>query len=361
MPRPSKGARLWLRPARQDGRPSVWIIRDCQHQLSTGCGASDREGAERKLAEYLETKYRPERLNSRSPATIPIADVLMIYMQDIAPKHARPHETGMRVDALLRFFGDQPLSSINGAACRGYVAYRQSPSAARRELEDLRAAINHHRREGLCSEVVEVALPEKSQPRTRWLSRSEAAALLLAAWRRSPHVARFILVGLYTGTRAGAICGASLAHVSGRGYVDLQRGIFYRKAEGAKETKKRQPPVRLPDRLLAHMRRWARLGKCGSAVVEWKGQPIKRVTKAFNMAAKAAGLEGVTPHTLRHTAATWMAENECPTLDASRYLGMTPEMFEQRYGHHGPQAQARAVEAIASRATGTAQKRKNRN
>ena len=32
-------------------------------------------------------------------------------------------------------------------------------AAARRELEDLRAAINHHRREGLCSEIVSVVLP----------------------------------------------------------------------------------------------------------------------------------------------------------------------------------------------------------
>jgi hypothetical protein len=40
---------------------------------------------------------------------------------------------------------------------------------ARRELEDLRAAINHHRREGLCSEVVSVVLPEKSAGRELWL------------------------------------------------------------------------------------------------------------------------------------------------------------------------------------------------
>ena len=36
--------------------------------------------------------------------------------------------------------------------------------------------------------------------------------------------------------------------------------MFHRRALGARETKKRQPPVRLPDRLLAHLRRWQRLG-----------------------------------------------------------------------------------------------------
>jgi hypothetical protein len=42
----------------------------------------------------------------------------------------------------------------------------------------------------------------------------------------------------------------------GRAYVDLERGIFYRLAEGQRETKKRQPPVPILPRLLAHLRRW---------------------------------------------------------------------------------------------------------
>ena len=74
------------------------------------------------------------------------------------------------------------------------------------------------------------------------------------------HIARFILVGLYTGTRHRAITGAALSPAIGRGYVDLERGVFHRRAKGTAETKKRQPPVRLPERLLAHLRRWQRLG-----------------------------------------------------------------------------------------------------
>ena len=38
------------------------------------------------------------------------------------------------------------------------------------------------------------------------------------------HVARFILVGLYTGTRSAAICGAALMPTVGRGHVDLEQG-----------------------------------------------------------------------------------------------------------------------------------------
>jgi hypothetical protein len=46
------------------------------------------------------------------------------------------------------------------------------------------------------------------------------------------HIARFILIGLYTGTRAGAIASASPYRDEGRSYVDLEHGIFYRLAQG---------------------------------------------------------------------------------------------------------------------------------
>ncbi len=140
-------------------------------------------------------------------------------------------------------------------------------------------------------------MPDKGAPRERWLTRPEAARLLWACWRggqgRRKHIARFILVGIYTGTRASAICGASLTQTPGRGYVDLERGVFYRRAVGAKETDKRQPPVRLPPRLLAHIRRWQRVGASQAAVVDYEGLPVLRVSKAFRRAADEAGLDGV--------------------------------------------------------------------
>src|SRR5262249_20304697 len=143
-----------------------------------------------------------------------------------------------------------------------------------------------------------------------WLTRSEAARIIWAAWRAKQvmrdrltkrdvgkHIARFLLVGLYTGSRHAAIVGAAFTPAIGGGHVDLERGVFYRRAQGAKLTKKRQPPVRLPARLLAHLRRWHRLGIAQHAVVEWNGKPVKSVRKAFRAAVRAAGVgKHVTPH-----------------------------------------------------------------
>ena len=127
------------------------------------------------------------------------------------PSIRRPKELGQRGAALLEFFGSKTLGAINAALCRSYAASRGSPSMARRELEDLRAAARLLWTEGLATRPVSIWLPEKSAARERWLTREEAARLLWAAWRyretqkgvetdrRSRrHVARFILVALYT-------------------------------------------------------------------------------------------------------------------------------------------------------------------
>src|SRR5260370_614113 len=201
-------------------------------------------------------------------------------------------ETAGRIARLLEFFGDKMLCDVNGDLCRAYVVQRSTDAAARRELEDLRAAINHHRREGLRSQVVAIVLPDERPPRERWLTRREAAALVRAAWRyreiqkgvktdrRSRrHVAKFILVGLYTGTRSGAICAPALEPTVGRGWIDVDRGVFYRRPAGKRETNKRRPPVPLPGQLLAHLRRWKRRGQ--RSAVEWNGKPVKAIESAY--------------------------------------------------------------------------------
>jgi hypothetical protein len=51
--------------------------------------------------------------------------------------------------------------------------------------------------------------------------------------RTGRHIARFILVGLYTGTRHDAVLGASFERGEHRSWIDLERGVFHRLREGA--------------------------------------------------------------------------------------------------------------------------------
>lgn len=387
MGRRAKPPRLWLRPQGRDGnrvRAAEYIIRDGRTSHRTGCGPDNLAGAEERLRLYLATKHAAEDIRrDGDPAQIPVADVISIYLQDVAPRHARPHETAARAEKLLDFWADPSvartqmqktgrattftgmLADVRGITCRAYVDWRmetgaRSTTAARRELEDLRSAINHHHREGYTRDRVAVVLPDRPQSRDRWLSRDEAAALLWAAWRyrhpltgerRRAHVARFILVALYTGSRAGAVCGARLRRSPDAGYIDLAQGVLYRKGSGERETKKRRPPVPVPGRLLAHIRRWVRLGIATRHVVEFHGNPVLRVSTGFASAVRDAGLSAdVTPHVLRHTAATWLMQNRTDIWEAAGFIGATPETVAATYGHHHPDHLRGAAQAITGRA-----------
>jgi integrase len=368
MPRRSKGPRLWLQPARKgvDGKiieQAVWVIRDGSIKRSTGCGPREIEQAARRLKDYLNGKPT-ERVSDRDPSIVPIADIVAIYSEDVVRKHARPKETAARLSRILDFFGGEMLAHLNKKTCADYVKWRGSSPAARRELEDLRAAVRHHWEAGLCIALTPVVLPERGEPRERWLTRREAAQLLHTARRMRQlqfgkatdratayHVAQFVLVGLYTGTRAGAICGAALDQPTlGRSWIDLENGIFYRQTVGRRKNKnKRQTPGRLPPRLLAHIRRWKRKGISVRSLIEWNGEPVKRINKAFRSVRRAAGLgDDVVPHTLRHTCATWLAQRGVPTWEAAGFLGMTEQTFIAVYGHHHPDHQKNAVNAFGS-------------
>ncbi|MCW5695843.1 MAG: site-specific integrase [Bauldia sp.] len=366
MPRPRKPARLWLEPARyRDGQlvaKSVWYILDGGKKRSTGCVVGEIGAAEEALTAYIQARKaeRPvPRERNRRADEIAVADVLDIYATDVVPNHADSDETDARIGRLTGFFGTKLLSEIDDALCQDYVKHRGGKPVARRELEDLRAAVNHHRKRGYCRETITVTLPAKAPPRDRWLTRSEIAKLVWSAWRHREkqnlratdrytrrHIARFILVALYSGgTRAGAVTGAALEPIEGRGFVDLEHGVFYRRPARTAETKKRRPPVRLPDRLLAHLRRWKEKGQ--KFAVEWNGRPVDRLNKAFNAVVKDAGLgREVTPHVLRHTAATWLMQQAVPTHEAAGFAGMSVETMERVYAHHHPDFQSNATGAF---------------
>lgn len=382
MPRPAKGPRLYLHPVDR-----AWLIRDGATTRRTGCGEFDRDGAEKGLAAYLGTKFKPVD-NERSPSRLPIVEVLTAYGREHAP-HVKGVETqGYGIAALLTFWGDKMLSDVRGATCRAYAAHRSSTVATgtiRRELSVLSAAINHwHREHGPLDAVPKVTMPEKAPPRERFLTRQEAAMLLAGAlgwyrefwcdvetrrervrWRRSPyainrHTARFILLGLYTGTRHGAILGIQWLPNTSGGRVDLDKDLLYRKPERKAETNKRQPPARLGRRILSHLKRWKRVDTKARAkdiadrgdaaapfrhVVAYQGEGLLKLRRSWDTACDFAWLgSDVIPHTLRHTRATWMMQEGIEPWEAAGHLGMSVKTLIEVYGHHHPEFQRKAAE-----------------
>jgi integrase len=337
--------------------------------------------------------------------------VLSLYLRNVAINHARPPETKARVDRLEDFWGKKRLSDVSGKTCREYVALRSTPAAARRELEELRAAINYHRREGLHNKIVSVVLPEREPPRERWLTRDEAAHLIFTTWRYRDtsavregfrglqvinrkdtnghkagtyyyawkggpriferfgtpafearfheltkerpnevfprrHIAKFMLVASYMGSRASVICAASIEpeRPAGKPWIDLRTGFFYGRGTGERETKKRKQLVRVPGSLLAHLRRWRRAGQ--RYAVEFRGEPVLRVSKGHAQAVRAAGFgPDVTPHTWRHTVASWLMQSGVNAGDAAEFLAMSEAVLLRVYRHQRPDVSGRIAAA----------------
>jgi integrase len=327
MPRRRAAPRLYLDPARKQ-----WIIRDGPTFIRTGCVESERASAEGRLAAYLGAKHRPQS----SPTPL-IADVLMAYASEHLPHTRTARNSAFNIANLSAWWGDKRLSDVTARNCRAY-AQTHTPAVARRDLQALRAAINYwHKEYGPLPSVPAVVMPAKSEPRERWLTRSEAARLLWAS-RHTEHLKRFILLGLWTGSRTSAIVSLTWDR------IDFTAGVMKRRGYGeAESTTKRTPPVRLSKRALLFLRRWRKLdGKSFSHVVHWGGRRVQKFRHAWATATKKAGVK-CTPHTLRHTRATWLMQAGVDPWEAAGHLGMTLQMIEL-YAKHSPNFQKRAAE-----------------
>lgn len=306
---------------------------------------------------------------------------------------------------------EKTIADVKRSSCKEYTAWRTSQrigsarnddnqrlvseQTARRELEVLSAAIGYWHGEHTLTSRPEVWLPTKPESNRDALTRSQAAAFLWASmgWRlrteQDPpggkwirrrqedvtnrrHIRRYALIGFYTGTRSKVITSTLWVEALLQAWVDLERGQIFRRGRGERDlANKRRPIVRLPRRLLAHMRRWyeadqrleAKIRKGDPdngiapnpefrllSVIHFNGQPIERVKRAFAACVADAGLpDEITPHWLRHTAATWLMEGGADQWEASAYLGMSPTMLENNYGHHRPDHQDAARRAIGGR------------
>lgn len=231
--------------------------------------------------------------------------------------------------ALERWWGDKRVSDVTAINCRAYAATKKS-SGALVDLKRLQAAINHwHKEHGPLTFVPKLTMPRAPNPRTRWLTRSEAAKLLKAA-HRVEYLKRLILLGLHTGSRPGVLLALKWDQ------IDLITGVMLRRPQAvAGALNKQAPPVRLGRIILAFLRRWHRMdGGICALVIHYNGQQISSPHTSWRMACKTAGLRNVTPHVLRHTCATWKMQAGANIWSLAGFLGLTVNTLTSVYGHH---------------------------
>lgn len=340
MPRRRRDETLWLTRVGH-----IWYIRSYDPatrscvRRSTGC--RDRADAERVLARQIlgAAPARPAQADH-----IAVADCLTRYLEAAAGNASAEQALIAVGKYLLPAFGAMTVAELRPPIFDAFIAARRdgglSDSYISRLLAVLRAAVRKAHRDGRLETVPHIPALTSAPPRERWLSRDEAARLITAC--TTPHLRRYVVLAIGTAARPSALLALDW------GQVDIAGARLFLRPPGARQTHKRKPVVALSPAVIAELSATPVPDRCGP-VIAYHGRAVASVKKALARAAASAGIEGVTPYVLRHTALSWMAQAGVPLAEIAQAAGHTSSrMIERHYLHWTPEHTARAIAVTGS-------------
>lgn len=269
-----------------------------------------------------------------------IADIWGMYRDDRA---GRPIAETIKYTgkAVLPHFGAHRPDQVTADDCRVYAKTRADSGLSQgtiwTELGHLRLICRWAEKAGLIERAPGIELPQKPAPKDRWLTDAEIARLVAAD--AEPHIRIAILLMLTTAGRVGAILELTWDR------VDFVRNQINLRVDGTGPRKGRAV-VPMNGTLRAALA-VAADAALSDYVVEWAGGPVKSIRRGFTTTAENAGLRGVTPHVLRHTAAVRMAASGVPMQMISQFLGHSNTGVTERvYARFAPGHMAEAAAAL---------------
>jgi integrase len=312
------------------GTSPNWYIQwfEDGHSRRASARTADRDQAEQVLAAF-------RLVRSEQPVEdMTIAQCLEWYWDSYAKNLMRPDSADLAIRYLRPFFGATLASSLTRTKQQAYIDHRRLVGAGdesiRRDLSVLSAALNRAEKFNKLTRAPPMMSLTPAPARERFLSRKEVARL----WRRlrgprSAHVLLFCRLALYTGARTSAILELTWDR------VDFANGRIDYRVPGRPQTKKRRvvaPMTPMLERMLRHAKKRSR----SRHVISWAGEKIDRVAKAAIAHAEAVGIEGFSPHVLRHTFASWAVQNDVSIYIVGKALGQTIASTTERYAKLAP-------------------------
>lgn len=290
---------------------------------------ADRGEAQRQFAD-LKKKFETKKES--------IGEIVKAYLEE---KQAKSSIKGMQ-DAWKYGVGLRPEicslrpDQLSREICRVYISKRQtdgiSNGTIRKELGVLRQALRWQDPSG----VFQIELPPAPAPTERYLTKEEYKKLLDHC--DTPHLKLFVQLALATAGRKSAILELTWDR------VDFTEKVI-RLSRGVKSNKGRAT-VPMTEILYKALLMAKERASC-DYVVEYGGKRVKNIAKGFRETVRKAGLKDVTPHTLRHTAACWMAMNGTPMEEIAKILGHTTPLITYRvYIKFSPTHLRKAISAL---------------
>lgn len=384
MPRVQRAP--WI--GQENGRSNwyiYWYDENTERVRRRSAGTCIRSEAEKELGQFLID--RANEAKHLGPIAAPdrylIATALRWYVQEKSADLANSEVLARSIENLINFFGAKAsVATITPQTLKRYEQERKrkvrvydtangpkkvvnnkpiASATIRRELTVLGAALNHAVKNGRLTSCPKIVLPPSGPNRTRYLDRNEIKRLLDGCVE--PHIKLFVLLALNTGARRGAILDLRWPQ------VDMVNRIIYLNPEGRVQTSKRRAIVPINDSLYealinakeaakkAHEKRIEAgdLSPPCPHVVTYQNAPVLNIKTGFKRSCERAGLSGVMPHTLRHTAGTLMALAGVDLFLIAKVLGHSVQKTTELYAHHRPEYLRNAVSALASAMPSTKQ------
>lgn len=197
---------------------------------------------------------------------------------------------------------------------RSALADHVSPGTINRNIGVLAAALNWCHANDLCDAPPKLKRLKEPDPKVHVLTDAQIKALRKAA-EPYPHLSTFIDLALISGQRKSAILALKWDQ------VDLDAGVIDFSA-GQKPRMKGRGVVALGQETCGKLR-FLQSGRTTTPyVIQYQGRRVRSIEKSWHKAREAAGLPRyVTPHVLRHTVATRLADHGVPIERVSLLLG----------------------------------------
>jgi integrase len=323
-------------------------------------GTDDAAAARRFLAEFITGWITPTQEEKESLTLSEIADIFEAHKKEVyaerfaseahLTEHFRRrsennsnHSIQNALKPVRRYLGHIYVRDLTNKDIRTYIQKRKKDGKAlgtiRKSLTILTAACNYAKREGIIEDVPHIEKPSETPPKEAWAKPQQVKALM-AHMEDTPHLKLFAMLALHTLSRKRAICELKWDQ------VDFDRGIIDFNPPGRSHTKKRRVPVPMNVILFNAMKEAYDLATT-DYVIEFRGKPCFEIGVAFRRHTKAVGFEWLTPHTLRHSGATLMAQQAVPMWEIAGIMGDRLETVEKHYLKHHPDYLKNATSALA--------------
>jgi integrase len=245
--------------------------------------------------------------------------------------------------ALEPFFGALEAETISTDHCEAYTKLRRSTTykakgwkkektvsdgSIHTELGHLRMILVWAAGKKLITHAPQIERPSKPPPKDRHLTRVEVEKMIETA--KSPHIKLAIRLMVGTAARVTAILELTWDRVNfDRNTIQLFNP-FDQKARKTRATVPMNAKLR---EALLEQKNIAMTDH----VIEYGSEPVKSIKKGIRITAKAIGLDDVSPHVFRHTAAVWMAEDGHAMSKIAQYLGHADDRITSKvYARYSP-------------------------